>query len=85
MYRDEKLIGDLARLTIVERQFGYKLEAAHDAEHGHADTAFALAIALPAATKLITSAGLSWGGQVDNGHIHGPARSMRGSDWPSLF
>ncbi len=78
LYRDEKLIGDLTRLTIVERQFGYKLEAVRDAEHGHADTAFALAIALPAATELLQSAGLSWGGVIKANEIRTPVRSMWG-------
>jgi hypothetical protein len=74
LYRDEKLIGDLMRLTIVERQFGYKLEAAHDALAGHADTAFALAIALPAALQLQQSSGGSWGGVIKSSDICIPTR-----------
>jgi L-alanine-DL-glutamate epimerase-like enolase superfamily enzyme len=54
LYRDadgDRLIDDLGRLTIVEKSFGYKLEASHDPNTGHADRAFALAIALPAALE----------------------------------
>ena len=76
LYRDEKLIGDLTRLTIVERQFGYKLEAAHDALAGHADTAFALGIALPAAIELPETVTESWGGVVGTGKFRVPARRM---------
>ena len=43
---DEMLIRDLSKLLIVEKNFGYKLEAPRDSS-GHADTAMALAIALP--------------------------------------
>jgi hypothetical protein len=52
LYRDDELLRDLRRLAIVERAFGYKLEAPHDAQ-GHADRAFALAIALPAALEAL--------------------------------
>ncbi len=48
MYPCHKLIADLGRLTIVEKSYGYKLEAVHD-QHGHADLATALALCLPAA------------------------------------
>jgi hypothetical protein len=51
MYKNPQLINDLSRLTIAERSFGYKLEAASDDE-GHADRAVALAIALPQALLL---------------------------------
>lgn len=50
LYRDDALLADLSKLSIVERSFGYKLEAPAD-EMGHADRAFALAIALPAALE----------------------------------
>jgi phage terminase large subunit-like protein len=46
LYPDDLLIEDLHRLTIVERRYGYKLEAVSD-ERGHADRATALAIVLP--------------------------------------
>jgi phage FluMu gp28-like protein len=49
LWRDEQLIADLGRLCIVEKSFGYKLEASHDPNAGHADSAMALAIALPRA------------------------------------
>ena len=35
-------------VRLICERFGYKLEAPHDREKGHADRAFALAIALPA-------------------------------------
>jgi len=50
LYREELLLADLARLSIVQRKWGYKLEAPRDAS-GHADTAIAFAIALPAALE----------------------------------
>ncbi|HEX4145152.1 MAG TPA: hypothetical protein VHY91_16720 [Pirellulales bacterium] len=45
LYPEPKLLADLNRLTIVEKSYGYKLEATHDAD-GHADRATALALAL---------------------------------------
>lgn len=45
------LLMDIRRLTIVEKAFGLKLESART-EDGHADTAIALAIALPEAVKM---------------------------------
>ncbi len=51
LYRDAELISDLAKLNIVERAFGFKIEASED-QSGHADRAFAFAIALPAAVEL---------------------------------
>jgi len=58
LYDHPRLIADLSRLTIVEKSYGYKLEATRDA-NGHADTATALAICLPAA-KFISNSGGSW-------------------------
>ncbi len=66
------------RLTIVERQFGFKLEAAHDALSGHADTAFALAIALPAALELQHLQRGVWGGVIKANEIRVPTRWMSG-------
>lgn len=51
LFDESQLLRDLSRLRIVEKSFGWKLEAPHDGE-GHADSAFALAIALPAAVEL---------------------------------
>lgn len=51
LFPDDQLIRDLGRLSIVERPFGYKIEATRDAD-GHADRATALAIALPGAMVL---------------------------------
>lgn len=45
LYRDADLIRDLCRLTIVERQSGFRLAAARD-EHGHADRAMAMVLAV---------------------------------------
>jgi phage terminase large subunit-like protein len=46
LYREEELLEDLGRLTLSERNFGYKLTAVSD-EAGHADRAVAMSIALP--------------------------------------
>lgn len=51
LYDDKMLIKDLGRITIEEKPYGQKLSAVADAE-GHADTATALAIALPWAQRL---------------------------------
>lgn len=51
LYRDKELIHDLLRLNIVQKKFGFKLEAARDQTTGHADRAIALAIALPDALE----------------------------------
>src|SRR5690606_21523037 len=51
LYDCDRLITDLQRLTIVEKSFGMKLESISDAD-GHADSAIALAIALPKAISL---------------------------------
>jgi hypothetical protein len=48
LYRHDKLIDDLGKLSIVEKSYGYRLEAART-QDGHADTATALSIALPLA------------------------------------
>jgi hypothetical protein len=53
-YDDEEgsLQTDLAKLKIVEKSFGYKLEATSD-ESGHADVATAIIIALPAVMEML--------------------------------
>ncbi len=51
MYEHPQLIRDLQRLVIEEKPYGQRLTAVSDAD-GHADTATALAIALPAAQRL---------------------------------
>src|SRR5262249_3384631 len=51
LYPHDRLVADLRRLSIVEKTYGYKLEATRDAD-GHADVATALAICLPAAIDL---------------------------------
>lgn len=51
LYPGTVLERDIRRLTIVEKKFGLKLESARTSD-GHADTAIALAIALPHAMEL---------------------------------
>jgi len=48
LYPDVDLLADLAKLRVVERSYGVRLESPRDAR-GHGDTATALAIALLAA------------------------------------
>lgn len=45
LYEDDQLIEDIGKLNIVEKGFGFKLEAPEDSS-GHADSAMALAIAM---------------------------------------
>jgi hypothetical protein len=47
MYHDDSLITDLAKLNIVQRITGSKIEAPEDEESGHCDLAMAFAIGLP--------------------------------------
>jgi hypothetical protein len=63
LYDDPPLIRDLGRLSIVERSFGFKIEAPKDAGGGHCDRGLAFAIALPGAVdSAIVSSGMPWGG-----------------------
>ncbi len=50
LYEDRQLLDDLARLRLVERSFGYKLEATRDAS-GHCDRGTALALAVLGARR----------------------------------
>lgn len=54
-YEDDRanLRADLGKLTIVEKGFGYKLEATSDSA-GHADVGISLAICLPRAVELLS-------------------------------
>lgn len=52
--KDGRLRRDLGKFNIVEKAYGYKLEAVSD-ETGHADVGTALAIALPLAIKFLES------------------------------
>jgi phage terminase large subunit-like protein len=45
LYRDEHLIRDLYRISVVERSHGHKIEAPRD-EYGHADRAMAMFLAM---------------------------------------
>lgn len=49
---DGRLRRDLAKLSITEKPYGYKLEAVSD-EHGHADVGTALVICLPRAVQIL--------------------------------
>ena len=51
MHEDKELIADIHRLSIIERKWGYKLDATSD-DTGHADRATALVIALPVALEV---------------------------------
>lgn len=51
LFDHKELVDDLTKLNIVSRGFGYKIEAETD-QFGHADTAFALSICLPAAVEM---------------------------------
>ncbi len=63
LFRDERLIRDLQRLSIVEKSFGHKLEADERCS-GHADRAIAFAIALPLAIDVSPTVGQPWGGVI---------------------
>lgn len=51
MYRNDQLLRDLAKISIVDRGWGQKLEAPADAD-GHADSAIAMGICLPMASRM---------------------------------
>ena len=53
---DGRLRSDFGKFNIVEKSYGYKLEAVSD-ESGHADVGTALAICLPAAMELLGMSG----------------------------
>lgn len=63
LYRDEKLLADLGRLQVLERNLGYKLEAPRD-ENGHCDLATALVVALPYAIATLEQYGGKRGGDA---------------------
>ena len=71
MYDEPRLVADLQRLTIVEKSYGYKLEAVRD-ESGHADTATALAIALLMSKSAPQNGGLPWGGVIRDFDLSAP-------------
>lgn len=53
-----RLRRDFGKLNLVEKSYGYRLEAVSD-EFGHADVATALVIALPKAVEMLHTVGLS--------------------------
>jgi phage terminase large subunit-like protein len=55
-YEDETLRRDLGKLHIVEKSYGYRLEAVSD-QHGHADVGTALVICLPTALSMLAAGG----------------------------
>ena len=73
-YDDEegRLRRDFGKLNIVEKNYGYKLEAVSD-EHGHADVATALAIVLPKAVDLLAG---RVGLQVDDVLVDGDEKDL---------
>ncbi|MDA1050752.1 MAG: hypothetical protein O3C40_09770, partial [Planctomycetota bacterium] len=68
LYDHPRLIADLQRLSIVERSYGYRLDAIRDAD-GHADLATALAIALPHALTSRPTSPMSLTGWGDEGFL----------------
>ena len=52
LFREPELIEDLQKLVIVERRFGFRLDAPSDLTGGHADRAIALGIVLPEASEI---------------------------------
>ena len=57
LYPDQQLVEDIGKLNIVQKQFGYKLEAPADAS-GHADSAIALAIAMAVLPVVLEQGGV---------------------------
>jgi len=53
LFPDPELIAGLRSLEIVERPFGYKLQAPKSKMHGHADKAIALCMLLPDASEAL--------------------------------
>ncbi len=60
MYRDELLIGELMKLSIIERPAGFRLEAPRD-KSGHCDVAMSVAMGLPVACQWIVEIQQEWG------------------------
>lgn len=88
LYDHPGLIADLQRLSIVEKSYGYRLDATRDAD-GHADLATALAIALPHALTSRPTSPMSLTGWGDDGFLarmralrSGGHRSLRTVPWP---
>lgn len=54
---DGRLRGDLSKINIVDKTYGYKIEAVRD-EYGHADVAVALSITLPSAVQMLGGLGI---------------------------
>lgn len=52
LYDEPELLDDLRNLTVEEKPYGFRLQAARTAEGGHGDRATALAIGLPKATEV---------------------------------
>ncbi len=89
MYDSPRLISDLRKLSIVEKSYGYRLEATRD-QSGHADAATALVLALLAARDHCSNASFQpWGGviysreQMQN--PNSPAFQAMGDHFTHLF
>jgi hypothetical protein len=77
-----ELIADIGNLMIVDKSWGHKLEATHDAETGsHADRGIALALGCVAVRDAPLNCG-AWGGFIDSGT--GIAMTMRGLGTSSI-
>ena len=71
MYSDPLLISDLGKLSIVEKNFGYRLEAPRD-ELGHCDRGIALALAIPYGLDIIEDVRRQW--QIEEQMQYEPQR-----------
>jgi phage terminase large subunit-like protein len=71
LYGDKQLIKDLGRITIEEKPYGQRLTAVADAD-GHADTATALAIALPTAQRFTFSGRRTTAKETESRNIQAP-------------
>jgi phage FluMu gp28-like protein len=84
LYPDELLLKDLGRLTIVEKSYGYRLEATRDAD-GHADRATALALAMLVARTAPVSSGFGWGGTQVVNLAPGPPGCKRSNGFRPVY
>lgn len=66
-----RLRSDLGKFNLVEKSYGYRLEATRD-ETGHADVGTALVIALPEAVRRLGGIGSSWSPDVQMAFVDEP-------------
>lgn len=86
LYPDPQLLTDLGRLNIQDRgAFGLKLTAPADLEHGHADRAIAMSMAMPAALQVaMSSYAASEPAPVDDSSTWGVPVAMLDSPTPNM-